>query len=180
MRFPFQKRPPVTAQGAILDGAYRLHRSEDIARFNASAAEVFPHKAHQFQCFGADWMGRQFALDQGRMIDGAPQVAILDPATEEIFEIPCGYRAFHEAEMINYPNEPVEHDKFKQWLSAGGTAPSYGECVGFKVPLFLGGQDSFDNLEVSDLEVYWSISGQLLSQIRDLPNGTQVGRVSVT
>lgn len=33
--------------------------------------------------------------------------------------------------------------------------------VGYKVPLFPGGKDTLDNLEVIDLEVYWSVSGQL-------------------
>lgn len=35
------------------------------------------------------------------------------------------------------------------------------QCAGYKVPLFLGGKDVLENLEVIDLEVYWSLSGQL-------------------
>lgn len=180
MRFSFKKGAAARGEGVVSDGAYRLHRKEDVVRFNACAAEVFLDRALQFQCFGADWMGRQFALDQGRMIKGDPQVAILDPATGEIFEIPCGYREFHEIEMIKYPNETVEYDRFKQWLSSGGVAPKYGECIGFRVPLFLGGKDAFDNLEVVDLDVYWSISGQILAQTRDLAIGTRIGGISVS
>jgi hypothetical protein len=40
-------------------------------------------------------------------------------------------------------------------------------CVATKVPFFLGGKDSVENLEIIDLEVYWSLSGQLR-------NGTRV------
>ena len=53
------------------------------------------------------------------------------------------------------------------------------ECVGYRVPLFLGGQDVVDNLEVSDLGVYWSLCAQLRQGTRDLPTGTSIGSVSV-
>ena len=43
--------------------------------------------------------------------------------------------------------------------------PSYKNCVGYKVPLFLGGKDAISNYEETDMEVYWSISAQIISQI---------------
>ena len=178
LRF-FNKKQTSSDDGAFHDGAYRLHRPEDVERFSNCVKEVFPQRAHQFQCFGADWMGRQFAHDSTRNSDGEPQVALLDPVTEEIFEIPCGYREFHEEEIIKYPNETVELDQFKKWLSGGGQRPAYGECVGHKVHLRLGGKDDFANLEISDLEVYWSVSGQILAQLRDVPVGTKINRVDI-
>ncbi|WP_434798222.1 T6SS immunity protein Tdi1 domain-containing protein [Terrisporobacter vanillatitrophus] len=36
--------------------------------------------------------------------------------------------------------------------------------MGYKVPLFLGGEDDISNLEEIDMEVYWSVTGQLNSQ----------------
>ncbi|MGW6275929.1 hypothetical protein [Kribbella sp. NPDC055071] len=46
------------------------------------------------------------------------------------------------------------------------------------MPLFLGGQDVTENLEVCDLDVYWSMRGQLRLAVRDLPPGTSVNEVS--
>lgn len=180
MRFAFETAAPRVGGEPVLDGAYRLHRDADIARYTNCAVEVFPRKARQIACFGADWMGRQFALDRSRMAGGEPQVTLLDPETQEIFEIPCGYREFHTGELFGHPNETVNHDRFKEWLASGGQSPNYGECVSFKVPLFLGGADTFDNLTVSDLEVYWTINGQILAQIGDLPMGTDIGPFSIS
>ena len=39
-------------------------------------------------------------------------------------------------------------------------------CVGYKVPLFLGGADVLANLEVIDLSVYVEICGQLRNEAR--------------
>lgn len=57
-----------------LNGAYRLHRSEDVTRFTALAAEAFPQFAGRIECFGADWLGPQFATDKGRLVEGQKQV----------------------------------------------------------------------------------------------------------
>jgi hypothetical protein len=34
------------------------------------------------------------------------------------------------------------------------------------VPLFLGGEDNIDNLELTDMEVYWYIIAQLISKTK--------------
>jgi hypothetical protein len=48
-----------------------------------------------------------------------------------------------------------------QWLAAHPAAIQFDECVGSKVPLFLGGVDGVENLDVTDLDVYWTLTGQL-------------------
>ena len=40
-------------------------------------------------------------------------------------------------------------------------SPDPARCVGYKVPLFLGGADDIGDLELADLDVYWTITGQL-------------------
>lgn len=44
--------------------------------------------------------------------------------------------------------------------------------------LFLGGEDSLENMEVSDMEVYWDMTDQLWEAVKDLPEGTKIGNVS--
>ena len=52
---------------------------------------------------------------------------------------------------------------YREWLE--GHAPvGRMECVGYKVPLFLGGEDSLEKMEVSDMEVYWDMTDQLCEE----------------
>ncbi len=61
-----------------------------------------------------------------------------------------------------------------------GHSHPVGICVGYKKPLFLGGSDTTDNLELAKLEVYWEISAQLLNKTRDLPIGTHVNNIGMS
>lgn len=38
---------------------------------------------------------------------------------------------------------------------------NFDECVGYKIPLFLGGDDHIGNLQSTDLDVYWTLTGRL-------------------
>lgn len=95
-------------------------------------------------------------------------------------QIAAGLDTFHDGILLEEPDATVAYGFFQKWLDAGGGAPGYEECVGYRTPLFLGGVDEVSNLEVSDFEVYWSICGQLLSQVRSLPPGARIGSVSIT
>jgi len=169
-----------SSDGGLLDGAYRPHRTEDVDHFTSLAVEAFPEFAGKIQCFGADWLGRQFALDQGRITDGEPQVLMLEPGTGEALEIPVGYDDFHNHELIAEADAVVAYTFFRDWLAAGGQVPAYDQCVGYKLPLYLGGADDCSNLEISDFDVYWSISAQLLAKVRGLPPGARIGSVTIS
>lgn len=155
-----------------LDGAYRRHRPEDVARFTELAIEVFPEFEGRIECFGADWLGRQFATDRLRIADGVPQVIMLEPGTGEALEIPVDQQAFHDEELAQEPDAAAAYSFFTQWTAGGGTKPAYDQCVGYKKPLYLGGSDDIDNLELVDFDVYWSISAQLLAKVRGLPESS--------
>jgi hypothetical protein len=53
------------------------------------------------------------------------------------------------------------------------------ECFGCKTPLSLGGQFVAENFERSDLEVHYSVLGQLHQQTKGLPEGTKIGRIAI-
>ncbi|TMJ17221.1 MAG: DUF1851 domain-containing protein [Alphaproteobacteria bacterium] len=163
-----------------VQGAYRRHRPEDVASFTELAIEAFPDLAGRISCFGADWLGRQFATDKARLVGGEPQILLLDAGAGEALQVPASITEFHERELLEAPDEAIALSFYKEWIRRGGDAPAYDQCVGYKQPLFLGGTDDVSNLEVSDFEVYWSICAQLLDQTRHLPPGTRIGRVSIS
>lgn len=73
----------------------------------------------------------------------------------------------------------VAYNFFKQWLGSGGVLPKYGQCAGYRKPLFLGGADETSNLEISDFNVYWTLTAQILNKVRGLPVGTRIGNITL-
>jgi len=165
--------------GSFNGGVYRLHSAAEIKLWNRLVSEAFPEYAERIFCFAYDWLGRQFALDKKRIQNGEPLVLMLEPGTGEVLEIPVGFVQFHEEELVSYANEALAVEFFRKWLASGNLAPDKNQSIGYSVPLFLGGADSLDNLKCIDSEVYWSLSGQLLRKVRDLPSGTVVDVVSI-
>jgi hypothetical protein len=88
--------------------------------------------------------------------------------------VPCDIEMFHEVELIDSGDAALAETFFSQWIQIGGGSPSYSQCVGYKRPLFLGGTDTVDNLELADLDVYWTISAQLIAKLRGVSPGTSV------
>lgn len=169
-----------TSPRTFLEGAYRLHRSEDIERFTGPAISAFPAFSTRITCFGSSWLGCQFATDEKRIVKGERQILLLEPGTGEALEIPAGLDTFHSDELINKSDAVAAYSFFKNWLLEGGKAPRYNQCVGYRIPLFLGGEDQTTNLELVDFEVYWHISAQIIDKVRGLPIGTRINKFSIT
>lgn len=168
--------------GCSFDGGlYRLHSAVSGPIGQELAAAAFPEFAERVRVFGFDWLGRQAALDFGRVAEGEPQMLLLEPGTGEALEIPVGLEWFHDEEIVDYRNEALAGEFFAQWQAAqhGDASLKVVECVGYKVPLFLGGADVLENLELTDFEVYWDFSGQLRRQTRGLPAGTPIRGITV-
>ncbi|MGJ7558824.1 T6SS immunity protein Tdi1 domain-containing protein [Variovorax sp. RB3P1] len=161
-------------------GMYRVISAGAVARWTERATNAFPRFAGRVTPFGVDWLGRLFALDSARHVEGMTAVVMLEPATGQALEVPCGLVAFHDAELIQYGEEALAESYYKKWRATGGAAPRVGQCVGYKKPLFLGGSDTTDNLELVKLEVYWEISAQLLDKTRDWPIGTDVNNITIS
>lgn len=160
-------------------GLYRVHSESTGPRSQRLTAEAFPQFAHRTAPFSYDWLGRQFALDEDRVQSGEPLILMMEPGTGQALEIPLSFRAFHE--QLNELREPaLANAFFKQWSAANPGALPLGidTCVGYRVPLFLGGKDVVDNLEVIDLDVYWTLSGQLRSGTLRMKPGTSIKQVS--
>ena len=130
----------------------------------------------EFNLIGYDWMGRCFAVDQ-RDGDGKGLVVLLEIATLDMYYIEKDVAAFLNEVMPNQSEACLEVGRYQEWLE--GHAPvGRMECVGYRIPLFLGGDDSLENMEVSDMEVYWDMTDQLWEAVKDLPEGTKIGNVT--
>jgi hypothetical protein len=163
------------------NGLYRLHDAVSGPRALAYTREAFPDFAHRLCPFGYDWLGRQYAVDSGRVEGGEPQLLLLEPATGKALEIPLPFATFHDEELVDYRDEVLASDYFGEWSRANPTELPLrpDQCVGCAIPLFLGGSDAIESLEVTDLEVYWSLNGQLRIGTLRLPEGTQITDVSI-
>jgi hypothetical protein len=162
------------------NGLYRLHDATTGPRSSAMVAEAFPEFAARACPFAHDWLGRQFSLDRGRLEGDEPLVLLLEPGTGEALEVPLSFAAFHV--QLDALREPaLAAAFFADWAEANADRLPLrsDQCVGYRVPLFLGGRDALDNLEVSNLEVYWSLCAQLSLAAKGLPPGTSIGSVSV-
>lgn len=159
------------------DGLYRVHTTRSAAAANSLVRAAFPEFAGRLSCFGYDWLGRQFATDAARGLGSDPEVLLFEPGTGQALEIPVPFSAFHD-ELIDFDEAALARSFYEQWRADGGAAPTLDECVGYRTPLFLGGQDDVSNLEVSDLDVYWTIMGQLRVQILNRAEGTRISAIS--
>lgn len=159
-------------------GIYRVVRASEVHEWNTRAAIPFPEFGGSITCFGFDWLGRVFAVDRRRCERGQPGVVMFEPGTGEALEIPCDIASFHDEELIEFRDAALASNFQDRWLASGGAAPRYGQCIGYRKPLFLGGADDLSNLELFDIDVYWHLTAQLIVKAKGLPLGTPI-RVSV-
>jgi len=155
-------------------GLYRVVDEAEKLAWNARVEAAFPEFAYDVDCFAYDWLGRAFVLRTSRSVKDTVQILMLEPGTGLVLEIPGDLIQFHDEELVQYPDAALASEFHAAWLNGGGAVPSFGECVGYKVPLFLAGADEITNLDVADVDVYWHLLGQLRKQTKDLPPGTKV------
>jgi Domain of unknown function (DUF1851) len=162
------------------NGLYRIHDAESGPRASMLIADAVNAVAARSCPFGYDWLGRQFAIDSQRDEGGEPLVLLIEPGTGSALEVPRTLETFHE-DLDELREPALAASFFTQWARLNGDRLPLkrSECVGYRVPLFLGGADTVDNLEVSDVEVYWSLFGQLYQRTRHLTPGTRVDGVAI-
>jgi hypothetical protein len=161
-------------------GLYRFVDAATGPRFAGMILDAFPDFARRAHPFAYDWLGRAFAVDENRLRGGKePMVLLLEPGTGEALEIPYSFASLHD--NLDELREPaLAGGFFATWskLNPSALPLSTTVCVGYKQPLFLGGKDTAENLEVVDMEIYWSLCGQLFKGTRKLPPGTKIRGVS--
>ena len=64
-------------------------------------------------------------------------------------------------------------------MKARGQILDKNQCYSFVHPPFLGGPYKPSNIEITDIEVHFSIIGQIHEQIKDLPVGTPIEKFKI-
>lgn len=126
--------------------------------------DEWPEMQQRLVVFGCDWLGRQFALDRHRFGESGALVSILEPGTGDLLEVPATFSEFINNVLVDDHEAASATSAFERWTAAGRLAPEHHECVGYEVPLFLGGSDTLDNMSLTDMEVYLDVCGQLFAR----------------
>lgn len=120
-------------------------------------------------------MGNVFVQDAQ---DGA--VAVLDPGEGKVRNVAASVEELQgllsDRDFV-YSELMVED--FAN-LQRAGKLLAPGQVFGFIKPPILGGSFDVENLEPTDIQVHFSLSGQIHQQVKDLPDGTPISHVAIS
>ncbi len=160
-------------------GVFRVFRADQIPAAVQAMEAMFPQYRGRLLPFAFDWLGRHFALDLAKGENGHPQILMLEVGTGQAMIIPVPVMDFLNVELVEYAADALATSFWQEWRSLNPADLAFTDCVGYKVPLFLGGTDVVANLEVSDMSVYIELCSQLRNKTRKLPPGQSIGSVTL-
>ena len=158
------------------NGLYHIHTFQESAKWTKLLYAYFPAYDNEIMSFGHDWLGRVYCVPMG----STDCVYMFDPAVLVDHRFEEGLSSFLNGTLASSKEEFLGLDSFRLVqadLGVKSIAPD--QCVGFRTPLFLNGKEDMSNCEVSDMEVYWEMNHQLYQQVRDLPEGTRIDKVTL-
>ncbi|MCR5738162.1 MAG: DUF1851 domain-containing protein [Eubacterium sp.] len=143
---------------SFFNGMYRLFETTDIEKWNDIVEKTFGQYKGKINVFGYDWLGRIFAVNKQ-----TNTILLFEPGAGTVLNIPVGIEEFHNVEIVEYNEDCLASRAFREWMEKNNYVLKNNECAGYKVPLFLNGDDVIENMEVSDMEVYWEIMMPLVN-----------------
>lgn len=158
-------------------GMYRIASDALAIDLDAIIGRMWPSFLGTIRSFAFDWRGRIFAARKGTR--GYGDIVLFEPGSGDNYEIPLGVTEFHNQELVDYTEEALSESLFRDWVAAHGSGPTFSRCIGYRVPLFLDGQEGIANLEECELEVYLEICAQLWVKTKKLPEGSRIGSVKI-
>lgn len=158
-------------------GLFNVMKVGEILKWEKLAGEMFPDMKGAFRLFAYDWLGRFFGIDLRK--GAGRDILIFDPATLEISAISCTFKDFVNKLIPERSDLYLLSESYDNWVKYSGAALPQNSCVGYKVPLFLSGEESFDNMEASDLDVYWTLMAQLANSVQGLEDGTVIDKFTI-
>lgn len=127
----------------------------------------WPGLGDKVSIFACDWLGRQIGFHRGRLAsNGEPMISMFDPGGGDVRESDATFLDLIATELVVYPDDYLAPGFFAKWRAVGGEAPRFGQCVGYRRPLFVGGEDAVENLQHwKRMEVYADMHGQLFKKV---------------
>ena len=141
------------------NGLFNSFSVDNIKKWTEIVNQAYPEFENLYRIFGYDWLGRCFGIDLRENTYG--NILMFEIGTNDVLEIPCTFQEFLNVEIPLYSDSCLAEPFFNEWMDYSKESITYGRCAGYKIPLFLGGEDTVANLENSDMEVYWSIITQI-------------------
>jgi T6SS immunity protein Tdi1, C-terminal len=147
----------------------------DFAYWTTAAgwAEDWP-KYRGIRLFGYDWLGRLVGVDGRKGRPSGSEVVRLEPGFGELVMTDGTVEDFLTRDLVEGYDDTLSTDLFDEWIAGPGRPLQPEECVGFKKPPLIGGTDEVDNLEITSLKVFVSISGQIATQVAKMPPGAKI------
>jgi hypothetical protein len=158
-------------------GLYRVYTVDEVRSRTDLICNFFKAIRGKALAFACDWLGRQFVLDF-RKSGIEPTVSCMEPGAASSFCTDQNLADFHNIELVQYAADALAEPFFQSWISKNVDL-KYNECVGYKVPLFLGGKDELDNLHRGDIDVYLDLCRQLYEKSKTIPEGSKISSVEI-
>jgi hypothetical protein len=107
------------------------------------------------------------------------EVIFLDTVEGSAVQVASSGREFEE--LLTDKDFVVQHFAVELVapLLRADTRPAHGQLFSFKKPPVLGGAFDTENLEATDIEVHFSLLGQIWRQVKNLPEGTPISEVRI-
>jgi hypothetical protein len=156
------------------DGIYRFYRWDQIQRATEVVKSVFVATEGPINIFAADWLGRQFGVNSGVRVHDKPTVDCFDLAGPDSFHTDQSIIDFHNKALAEKAHAALAEKFYERWKMGYKQPLTADVCAGYRVPLFLGGEDDVHNLEVVDMDVYLELCSQLWNRVKGLPDGTPI------
>lgn len=121
---------------------FRVVDIDNLTYFNDLVKSCFLEVSEDIRVIGFDWLGRIFVSAN----KDNSKIYICDSGAHEILEVPLNILEFLNNEIPEYSNELFSTDFYNEYLSKGFDIPEYNQCIGYKIPLFLGGLDDISNI----------------------------------
>ncbi len=166
--------------GVYNDGVYVILNRSDTITLTTLIESVFPTISGKIAPFAVDWMGRIFVSDISILNDaGAATVTCFDLAEPSSFATDADFEEFHNYTAVDNMNALFNMEQLAKYSSSNKFLSDDLNCIGYKVPLFLGGLDSPDNQEITNRSVYLHMLTELWIATSLLPEGSKVAEIKL-
>lgn len=157
-------------------GLIRFHDSDSGPQYRQQVLDAFPElDAAKTDVLAFDWNGRQ-VVTQGQDDDGEYSLLLADIGAGLVSEF---LTADELAGMLKVDHGAIAFDEalylaWKQSLGVADQGIEFTDCVELISPEYLGGQRTIDNLQLTDLDVSWTMGVQIWNKVKNLEPGTPV------